>query len=112
MDQKQKIDLEKADDRIVTYLEDLLERKGMGIMPPNLLADMLMDLYIRFNNIVFLSAMQKMEPEKYKLFDEFVESNPTPEDAHKFLEENVDDLDGVIGRAKAEFEKIYLGDKA
>ncbi len=112
MDQIQKIDIEKADKRILTYLEDLLERKGMGIMPPNILADMLMDLYIRFNNHILLSAMQKMDPEKYKLFDEFIESNPTAEDAQKFLEENVENLDEVMGESMAEFEKVYLGEKA
>jgi|GEM_PF-2330384 len=111
MDQVQKIDIEKADERIVTYLEDLLERKGMGIMPPNILADMLMDLFGRFNNHILLSAMQKMDPEKYKLFDEFIESNPKTEEAQKFLEENVENLDEVVGESMKEFEKIYLGEK-
>lgn len=111
MKQNQKIDIAQADERIVTFLESLLERKGMGIMPPNILADMLMDLYIRFNNHILLSAMQKMDPEKYKLFDEFIESNPSPEKAQKFLEENVENLDEVMGESMKEFENIYLGEK-
>lgn len=106
-----KIDLEKADKEVITYLELLLEKKKMTGLPEDILADMLMDLYIRFENFLFLSVMQKMDPQKYQKFDDFMETNPTPTESQNFLQNNVDDLGAVIRGAMAEFEDIYLGIK-
>lgn len=108
MTQIQKIDIEKADKEILTFLELLLTKKGMGGMPPDILADMLMDLYSRFENFLLLSVMQKMDPEKYAKFDAFLETNPAPEESQKFMEENVPNLREVVKDAMDEFAKIYL----
>ena len=108
MAQDQKIDIEKADSEVLTFLELLLAKKGMGGMPAELVADMLIDLYSRFENFLLLSVMQKMDPEKYANFDAFLETNPTPEDSQKFMEENVDNLSEAVRGAMDEFAKIYL----
>lgn len=111
MTQRQKIDLEKVDNEVLTFLELLLAKKGMGGMPAELVADMLVDLHSRFENFILLSIMQKMDPEKYEKFDAFIETNPTPEESHKFLEENVENLKEVVKEAMDEFAKIYLSEK-
>lgn len=111
MESNQKIDLEKADKGVITYLELLLEKKGMSSLPEDVLADMLLDLYPRFENFLFLSIMQSMEADKYRKFDEFLETNPDPEQSKKFLEENVENLSFVVRKAMDEFESVYLGEK-
>ena len=89
-DKKNNLDIEKADKEIITYLELLLEKKGMDKLPSEILADMLMDLYPRFQNFLFLSVMQKMPAEKMDKFESFLESSPTPEESRKFMEENTE----------------------
>jgi hypothetical protein len=109
MNQLKKIDIDKADDRIVTYLESLLEKKGMGNLPPNILSDMILDLYDRFDSMLFLNVMRSMDPEKYQKFDEFLETKPGIEESSKFLHENVENLEQVLRDTMVEFESIYLG---
>lgn len=106
-----KINLEKADKEIVVYIEMLLEKKGMDKLPPEILGDMLVDMYTRFQNFLFLSVMQKMDKDGYRKFDEFVESEPSPEEAQKFLQDNVENLQQVVREAMNEFENVYLGKK-
>ncbi len=110
MPKKPTIDFEKADKEVLTYLELLLEKKGMGGMPANILSDMIMDLYGRFDHFMTLSVIQKMKPDKYKEFDKLIESNSTPEKTMKFMEENVENLQEVIKEAMEEFEKVYLSE--
>lgn len=110
MPKKSTIDFEKADKEVLTYLELLLEKKGMGGMPSNILADMIMDLYGRFDHFLTLSVMQKMNPDAYKQFDGLLESDPTPEKTMEFMEKHVPNLQEVIKEAMEEFEKIYLSE--
>lgn len=103
-----KIDYEKAQEDILSYLKLLLEKKGMGNLPSEILANMLVDLHIRFNNYLFVSVLQGLNGEGYKKIDEFLESDPTPEESTKFLQENVSGIDQLIEKAREEFERIYL----
>lgn len=107
-----KIDFEKVQADILTYLKLLLEKKGMGDLPPEILANMLLDLHIRFNNFLFVSVMQGMGEDGFKKFDEFVESNPSLEESMKFLQDNVENINEVIERARGEFEQVYLGENS
>lgn len=111
MTQSQKIDIEKVDSEVLTFLELLLAKKGMGGMPAELVADMLVDLHSRFENFLLLSVMQKMDPENYAKSDAFIETNPAPEESQKFMEENVENLHEVVKESMDEFAKIYLLEK-
>jgi hypothetical protein len=111
MESNQKIDLEKTDKEALVYLELLLDKKGMSSLPGDILADMIMDLYSRFESFLFLSVMQSMEADKYQKFDEFLATNPSSDQSKKFLEENVENFPAVIRKAMDEFESIYLGEK-
>lgn len=111
MEPKQKLDLEKADNQIITYLEILINKKGLGSMPPEILKDMLMDLYPRFEKFLFLSAMQNLTEEGYKKMDAFIGKKPKPEKSMEFLKENIKDFPAVIEKAMNDFEDIYLGKK-
>ena len=109
--ENKKINLEDINQDLLDFFEALLEKKGMNKLPADLLADMIMDLYGRFNAFILVSVMGKMDPENYKKFDEFIETDPTPEQSQKFMEENVPNLPEVTKEAMADFSQVYLGNQ-
>lgn len=108
--EKTKIDFEKAQENILTYLKLLLEKKGMADLPPEIMANMLLDLHVRFNNFLFVSVMQGMKDDGYKKFDAFIESSPSLAKSTKFLQDNVENIGEITEKARNEFEQIYLGE--
>jgi hypothetical protein len=102
--------LDNADDQIVNYLKLLLEKKGMNILPPNLVADMLLDLYSRFEAYLLVSALEQIEPEKYAEFDALMEDEMDPDKGLEFIKNNLPNYKDVTMGAMAEFEKTYLGE--
>jgi hypothetical protein len=108
MNLPKRITVDNADEQVLTYLKILLTKKGMEILPPEILADMLIDLYSRFESFLFLSVMQNMDPEKYQALDDYLITAPSPEKSMEFLRNNVNNIDEVLQNAMVEFEKIYL----
>lgn len=111
MSQNQTATLEDQDKIILSYLRDLLKKKGVEETPEDILSDMIADLWIRFDRFIFLSVMQNLAPSDYEKFDEFLEKEPAKEEMMDFLKNNVDDLDGTIKQAMEDFEKVYLEEK-
>ena len=112
MSQTQKPELEIQDKVILTYLEELIRKKGVKKMPEDILSDMVVDLWLRFDRFIFLSVMQTLSSGDHEKFDEFLEKEPNQEEMMDFLKNNVDNLEEVIKQAMEDFEKIYLGEKS
>jgi transcription elongation factor Elf1 len=108
MDKISKTNSKNVDDEISSYLKSLLEKKGMGILPQEILDNMLVDLYSRFNNFLFLNIMKKIPKEKYKEFDHFRETQPTPKQSMDFMKNNVTNLNKFVEESFLDFEKIFL----
>jgi hypothetical protein len=101
-------DLNNADEQVLTYIKLLLQKKGMDIMPPDILADMILDLYGRFEAYLMVSLLNRIDPAKYAEFDEAVESEDQAARAVEFFKENLPDYNEAIMDAMADFEKTYL----
>ncbi len=100
--------LDHTDEQILTYIKLLLKKKGMDIMPPDILADMILDLYGRFEAHLLVSALAKIDPSKYGEFDRLAEKEDGAQKAVEFIKANLPDYQQVIMAAMAEFEKTYL----
>ncbi len=101
-------EFEKHEKAILTYLEMLLEKKGMRDLPDEIIADMIIELYLRFEQLLFLSVLQELDDGKFDKFQNFIQSTHGRDESLKFLTENTDNLDEIIRRTMHEFEAIYL----
>lgn len=108
MIKEEKIELEDNDKVVLFYLEELLRKKGVKKMPKEIFSDMINDLWIRFNQFIFLSVMQTLSSSDYEIFEDFLEKEPTKEEMMKFLKKNVINLEEVVKQAMIDFEKVYL----
>lgn len=106
----QQIDFEKYQKAVLVYLEMLLEKRGMQVLPGEIFADMILDLYLRFEQLLFLTILQEVDDEKFKQFESFMENDHSQEESLRFLTENVENLDEITGKAMREFESIYLSE--
>jgi len=101
-------EFEKHEKSVLTYLEMLLEKKGMQDLPAEIFADMLVELYLRFEQLLFLSILQELDDDKFEMFQNFMQSEHSREESLKFLTQNSDNLDEIIRRTMREFESVYL----
>ncbi|MCU0679397.1 MAG: DUF5663 domain-containing protein [Planctomycetes bacterium] len=100
--------LNNTDDQFLTYIKLLLKKKGMDIMPPDILAEMMLDLYSRFEAHLLVGALRKIDPGKYEEFDRLVEGEDGAAKGLEFIKANLRDYQTVILEIMADFEKTYL----
>lgn len=108
---KQKLNLIQADEQVMFYLKTLLERKGLGDLSPEILANMLMDLFTRFNDLLLTNFFKAVSAEKQAALDELLAGEPKEHQVNEFVRENIADYDKVIADTMREFEAVFLGDK-
>lgn len=100
---------------ISKFCMNLLSQKGMDDMPEEIKANMLMDLYSRFEQWLFLSVMQELDKDQLDKFDDFLaeqedKENPDPQETENFLMEQVPNYEEVLKRAMEDFSRTYLGE--
>lgn len=105
-----KINLEQADENVLVFLKTLLEKKGMGVLPDNLVADMLLDLYTRFQNMLLLSIMNEMDTDTLSRFNDLMGEGAEMEESYKFFKENVPNMEEIVVDTMEEFSEVYLGE--
>ena len=105
-----KINLEQADENVLKFLTALLEQKGMGVLPDALIADMLLDLYTRFQNLLLISIMNEMDTETLSKFNDLVGEGAEMEKSYKFFKKYVPNMKEITIRAMDEFSGVYLGE--
>jgi len=103
-----KINLEQADENVMKFLTSLLEQKGMGILPDNLVIDMLMDLYSRFQSFLFVAVMNEMDENTLAKFNELLGNEASMEDSYVFFKANVPNMEEIIANTMNEFTNTYL----
>jgi len=104
------INLEQADKNVLEFLTKLLEKKGMGVLPDNLVADMLLDLFIRFQNFLLLSVMNEMDTETLAQFNELIGEGGDFDESLAFFKDKVLNLEEIVAKTMEEFAKTYLGE--
>lgn len=105
-----KLNLEQVDAEVVKFLTNLLEKKGMGILPENIVADMLMDLFTRFQSALLISVMNEMDEETLTKFNELMGEGADVDESFKFFKESVPNMEKIIAKTMEEFSKTYLGE--
>jgi len=105
-----KINLEQADAKVLDFLTMLLEEKGMGTLPDNLVADMLMDLFTRFQNFLLLSVMKELDEKTLAKFNELIGEGGDLDKSFAFFEDNVPNMEKIVTRTMEEFARVYLGE--
>jgi hypothetical protein len=103
-----KINLEQADARILEFLTMLLEKKGVGTLPDEIVADMLLDLFTRFQNLFLLSITKTLSPEALIEFDKIISVGLESESVQNFLKTHIPDLEGLLTKTMNEFAETYL----
>lgn len=95
-----------------TFVNGLLEAKGLSYLDDAILAEMRKDLLSRIENRVHAIIASNM-PEKYQAeFEALVDSEETDENVQKFCSEKIPNLAELVTIDLARFQDTYLGTKA
>jgi arginyl-tRNA--protein-N-Asp/Glu arginylyltransferase len=92
---------------IKEYVQGLMLEKGNEVMPADIQAEMMYDLYTRFNDYLMVNLAKSMDEEGFYEFDRMVAEQEPPQKIAQFVREKTD-LKQVVNETCDEFRKIYL----
>lgn len=90
------------------YLQSLLIEGGSDILPGDIQADILYDLYVRFIDYLMANVAKALPEEKYYEFQEMLETEVSQAKIEEYIKANID-YSRVMRETFDEFRKIYLG---
>lgn len=93
---------------ILKFLQGLIIEKGHDNLPANIQADILLDLYTRYNDYLTVGFLNAMDDQTRDNFNKLLENNPKQEEIMEFFKENID-YKKVVKETTEEFRNIYLG---
>lgn len=91
-----------------SFIERLLEEKGLQNMEPAVLDEMKADLMDRVSDRLNAEMIAALPQEKIAELDELMEGGNAAE-VRSFLKTNVPDFDNVLARTLMAFRATYLG---
>lgn len=91
-----------------TYIDHLLEEKGLQNMEPSVLSEMKNDLIERITERLNAEMIAALPQDKIAELNELMDGG-NAEEVRSFLETNVPDFDNVLARTLMEFRATYLG---
>ncbi len=92
-----------------TFIESLIEEKGLGDLDSRMLAEMKNDLLNRIEDRLNMIIVQNMPEANIVEFERLMDENAKDEDVQKFCKEKIPDIEALIAVELARFREIYLG---
>lgn len=92
------------------FLRLLMIEKGNDKLPANIQADIMYDLYVRYNNFLTVGFLREMDPETEDEFGKLIEEKATEKEIDTFLRSRID-YSKVVKEVTADFRNIFLGNK-
>jgi iron-sulfur cluster repair protein YtfE (RIC family) len=92
------------------YVQALMIEKGNDIMPADIQAEMMHDLYTRFGDYLMVNLSKSMEKEASYQFEDMLSNQDPSEEVINFIKEKTD-FEKVVKETCDEFREIYIGKK-
>lgn len=90
------------------YVQALMIEKGNDIMPADIQAEMMNDLYTRFGDYLMVNLAKAMDKESSYQFEDMLSNQNPSEEIINFVKEKTD-FKKVVQETCDEFKDIYLG---
>jgi len=81
---------------------------GLTIVDPDIMDEMIVQLYTRFDKFLIGEIAEYLPREKLEEFAKIVEKNPTAEQVRDYLLKNLPNAQDVFTVAFAKFRDLYL----
>lgn len=92
-----------------TFVDSLIEEKGMSDLDPRMLAEMKNDLLNRIEDRLNMIIIKNMPGVNIAEFEKMMDDNIPDEDLQKYCEEKIPDLTALVAVDLAKFRDVYLG---
>ncbi len=92
-----------------TFVDSLVEDKGLNDIDPGVLVEMKNDLLNRIEDRLNMVIVKNMPEANIAEFDKMMDENKSDEEVQKYCEEKIPDLEALIAVEIARFRDIYLG---
>lgn len=94
---------------IPTFVDSLIEAKGLSYLNDNVLVEMRKDLTTRIENRINAIIASNIPEGVHAEFEKLVSSKASDEEVQKFCLEKVPNLQSLVAADMAEFQSVYLG---
>ncbi len=94
---------------IPTFVDSLIEAKGLSYLDESVLAEMKNDLTTRIENRIHAIIASNIPESVHAEFEKLVASKASDEEVQKFCLEKVPNLQSLVAADMAEFQSVYLG---
>lgn len=92
-----------------TFVESLIEEKGLSYLDDLMLAEMKNDLLNRIEDRLNVVIVQNMPEANMAEFEKMMDDKASDEELQKFCEKNIPDLSSLVAIDLARFKDVYLG---
>ena len=91
-----------------TYVERLLEEKGLHTIEDEVRTQMAEELKSRVHDFINVGLLEAMPEEKYGDFEALLDRDAPEEEYQAFINENVPNVQEVFAKALMKFRATYL----
>ena len=92
-----------------TFVESLIDEKGLSYLDDNMLTEMKNDLLNRIEDRLNMIIIKNMPEANIAEFEKMMDDNKSDEELQKFCEEKIPDLGSLVAVDLAHFREVYLG---
>lgn len=94
---------------INSYVDNLIEEKGLAYLDENVQLQMKNDLATRVENRIHAILATNMPEANRAEFEKLIDSEASDEEVQKFCSEKIPNLQDLIMVDLAQFQSVYLG---
>jgi hypothetical protein len=94
---------------ISTFVDNLIEAKGLTYLDEKILEQMKQDLIDRVENRINAVVASNIPESARAQFEKLLDSDSSDEDVTKFCAEKIPNLQELISVDLAQFQSVYLG---
>lgn len=92
-----------------TFVDALIEEKGLSDLDPEILAEMKNDLMNRIEDRLNMIIVKNMPGVNISEFEKMMDEEKSDEELQKFVEEKIPDITALVASDLAHFKGVYLG---
>ncbi len=92
-----------------TFVESLIEEKGLSDLDSAMLAEMKNDLMNRIEDRLNMVIIKNMPGINIAEFEKMMDEEKSDEELQKFVEEKIPDITALVAVDLAHFKDVYLG---
>ena len=94
---------------ISTFVDELIEAKGLSGLNDEVVAQMKKDLTVRIENRIHAIIATNIPEESREEFDKLIDSTVSDEEVSKFCAEKIPNLQDLVAADLVQFKNVYIG---